>query len=401
MDASVTETTGSEAEWLASLSDPEGDEPDPGDGEGADAGTDKGEVTDESATQAGEPEAQEPEAPEVDATQAEEVGEADAPGTDEPEPEGDQAGKPEATAEGTDEPKAEAKPDDPAATAQPELQWQEWRGQADRTEVVVPGAVISDAGLFIPKESLPQLQHYLADRGALDSQRDKLEAKLREKSGAEAEAESIIAGLKAVLSGTEDEVFAWAQGIKQNAPALLAEAKVKRSEARAASLEAQVTERADADRQAEFTRNAPARIEHVVSKAVTLAEFKDLGLDATAVVKAVSQHGVEALFLKANEDTTYHGIELKKGEVVPDYDRIIEIVRTEARVERAKREAVAKAVAATEAAKAANLKAKSGGKPQKAPPPVRSSGTPAPAGRERKKPNDLSSWEASLMVEEK
>ena len=399
MDASVTETTGSEAEWLASLSDPEGDEPDPGDGEGADAGTDKGEVTDESATQAGEPEAQEPEAPEVDATRAEEVGDADAGGADEPEPEGAQAGKPEATEEGADEPKADAKPDDQAAPAQPELQWQEWRGQADRTEITVPGAVISDAGLFIPKESLPQLQHYLADRGALDSQRDKLEARLREKSGAEAEAESIIAGLKTVLNGTEDEVFAWAQGIKQNAPALLAEAQAKRHKARAESLEAQATEREHSERMAEFERSAPARIDQLVAKAVKFDAFKDLGLDPLAVAKAVKQEGIDNLFLRANEDTEYHGIKLKKGDIVPDYDRIDRIIQTEARVARERRDAAAKATAATEAAKAANLKAK-GGKPSKAPPPVRSSGTPAPAGRERKKPKTEAEWVESLREPE-
>ena len=194
-------------------------------------------------------------------------------------------------------------------------------------------------------------------------------------------------------------MFAWAQSIKQSAPALLAEAKATRAEARAKSLEAQNTEREQADNRANFERSAPARIDKLVAKAVTFTEFKDLGLDAAAVSKAVRANGHESLFLRANEDTTYYGLALQKGDIVPDYDRILEIVRTEARVVRAAKEAAQKATAATEAAKAANLKAK-GGKPIKAPPTVRSSGTPAPAGRERKKPKTEAEWAASLVEPE-
>lgn len=400
MDESATGPQ-TESDWIDQLMVEEsGPDLEIEDDEGIDVDQVEDTATPESDSPSGEEEGEDPEATEGDAepeVEGDDVeAEVEPAEDDEVEDEEDESpGEPDELAEGEEEPEAEAEPADDDGEAPGGLDWQDWTGRADGEEIVLPGAQISKAGLFVPTEALGKLQEHLTDRGAVYRQINQLQARLKEKSGAEAKAETIVSFYKDLLGKSEEEQYEWFQNLRENAPKLLAEAEAAGQRERADSLEAQASEREQAEAWQRFEQvEAPQRVATAVDRLLELDEFKNLERDT--LLGAVSELGITGLFQRVDtDDFQIRGHAVPKGGIILNGDAILRVARNEARVAQAKLEAAAQ----TAAAKSSNAKAKSG-KRKKAPPAVRSSGTPAPDGKEQKAPESREDWEAGLYVDE-
>lgn len=368
-DVTDDDAATSEAEPEPDLPEEEGDDPTPPEG-------------DSEAEQEG-PEDDAEDAPEEEDPEAE----AGEPEPEEELPEDDAEPQPEGTLE---------EPDPDQADAPEELEWEPWVGKADGTEIRMPGAQVSEAGLFVPADQIPKLQEYLADRSVHYRTVNQLQAQLSEKSGAIEEAETIVAHFTNLLKDG-DAAWEWFQNLETNGPALLADAKAKGLEARNRQYEEREAQRRFEEDEAQFERERPERLRGVVERALTLDEFADLDVDPAEFAAALdAEYGAQLWSIAGEGGVKLGDTEIPQGVRYLNPEAFTRAVQAEARVARAR----AEAAAATAAAKSRNRKARRGKRKNAAPPAVRSQGTPVPSGdEEAAPPTSREEWEKQLERE--
>lgn len=385
-EESATEVPSTEEEWLAQLDEPEdfGDE----DGTDDDAATPEGSEPedlegegDDQDPPEGDPEAQlEGQDDDADAAAVEGEPEEDPAGGQEPELD------PEALTEA--DPSVEPDPND----ASDALEWEPWVGKADGHEIRIDGAQVSNAGLFIPKEALPQLQSHLANRGEVYRQLNRMQAQLKERTGAEEQANHIVQYLSGLMQDP-DAFWEWASNLDTNGPALIAEARAAGAEARVSVFEEEQRQRQVQEAEQNFRETFDKRILDAVTTALQWDEFAGLQMDPSEVADALKQgYGME-LWAVAGKG----GHKLSEDHVVPEGHRHLDTatflaaMRAQAHLARQR----AQIAAQTEAAKRRNRGRTDGRK--KAPPAPRSTGAAPPPPDEPASPTSLDDWEKQLF----
>lgn len=297
--------------------------------------------------------------------------------TQESEPEPAPAEAEEVAAEATDTDQTDSEP-----------VWEPFTARADRQDIQLDGAMQTEQGIFIPTATWQeQLQPYLADRAVWERERNQLEARIREKSGAEEEARVIIDHYEEMLGKPVEDQLAWFENFGENRGALLAKAEASREKARADGLADERDLRYQADETADFASNAPERLKRTLTSAIAKDEFSDVSIDAGEMFERLRSMGPEGAFRRTTAYDVQHGIADREGDIIIHAENILNTLRAEATVQRRR----TAASAATEAAKKRNASKETGAR-STAPVHIPASGTPSVEGEETAEPESKSEW---------
>lgn len=220
-----------------------------------------------------------------------------------------------------EEPEEELDPSGQPAAAFTPPTGQPWSFNADGKKFDVPGAVVTDHGVWLPKESLGHLQAHLADRRGLYQREQELQRRVRDLDPAKNQqvltANALISEFQALLQKSPEEVAKWLDELDVKGPELQLRAELAARDARLKELES--------TRHSEVTERDVSALHQQLEGAFTgllqqhLAMPEYAGLDRGTVEEFLRENA-DKVFVEAQQDIPAAGI--RKGDTVADLNYV-------------------------------------------------------------------------------